>query len=400
MIMMKMKKILFLLSFILLPFATFAQESVELVNEEEMAVVDVSNVDEESNVLDEINDNSDFSDQNISDEKMETDENYIVTNHIAVEKSTDETELLHDVWPDWWLQRISFGYCNEWIDNLSETLNYSIMQWSPFKICFTMSNATNQDVTVRVRITDMINWICDPNSTDIHQFISDDTLESFENIVIPAWNYIIKEYDILYPIGIDWDQGACTMFNVVSNHEDAMISAIVNRAYPMKFFVWTLDNIKNEISVDNVNLFQDSNQDLIMHFDVKNIGNLENLIEVKWTVSNMFWFNKEFTIDWWHLLPENLWNVEANLWSLPSYWWLYDINFELVSTPYFSYDTTKSNLDISLIEPKTFDFWTTYFKMPWLILVVVVIFILLLIVLFRKPKQKVVYVQQPQVPQQ
>ena len=161
-----------------------------------------------------------------------------------------------------------------------------------------------------------------------------------------------------------------------------------------------LSDIKNIIDVDNIELSLDDNKDLIMNFDIKNEWNLENLVELSGTVSNMFGYSKKFSIEWWHVLPGNHWHVEANLWSIPSYGWLFNIDFKAFATPYFSYDISKSSIDPTLIEMKTFDFSTKYFKMPWLIIAIVIVVILLLITMFRKPKQKVIYVQQPEQPEQ
>ena len=296
---------------------------------------------------------------------------------------------------------VSFWYCNEWVDNLSETLNYAIKQWEPFKVCFMMSNSANQDIKVRIRLVDLVNWLCSVNDRSIYNFIPEEDVKWFEEITIPAWNYIIKDFQITYPVWIEWDQWACTMFNIIKDSEAQWnVAAVVNRAYPMKFFVWGLSDIKNIIDVDNIELSLDDNKDLIMNFDIKNEWNLENLVELSGTVSNMFGYSKKFSIEWWHVLPGNHWHVEANLWSIPSYGWLFNIDFNAFATPYFSYDISKSSIDPSLIEMKTFDFSTKYFKMPWLIIAIVIVVILLLITMFRKPKQKVVYVQQPGQPVQ
>lgn len=373
-----MKKLLYLLAVLLLPFASFAQNDFEWkTNSEERIVWET---------VEEIGE----SDQIPEPELFEL-------NKTAGEK-IDDSEL-HEIWADGWLTWVSFGYCNAWIDNLSNTLNYAIDQWTPFKVCFMMSNAANQDIKVQVRLSDLVNGICSVNDTSIYQFISEEDKESLKEITIPAGNYIIKEFEILYPIWIEWDQWACTMFNIIKDEEAQWnIVAIVNRAYPMKFFVWTLDDVKNIIDVENIQLSLDDNKDLIMNFDLKNEWNLENLVELSGTVSNIFGYNKKFTIEWGHVMPGQLWHVTANLWSIPSYGWLYNIDFKAFATPYFSYDISKSSIDPSLIETKSFDFATKYFKMPWLIFAIAIILILLLITMFRKPKQKVVYVQNPQQP--
>jgi len=381
-----MKKLLALLTILLLPLWVIADllpepNDIQINNENWITenIVDKEIVDETNN---------------------DVNENLQEVNMIAKEKSED-TEL-HEIWDDWWLTRISFWYCNEWLDNLSTTLNYAINQWEPFKVCFSMWNSANQDIKVRIRLVDLVNWICSINDNSIYNYISPDDIKDFDEIVIPAWNYIVKEFNILYPIWIEWDQWACTMFNIIKDEiTTATIAATVNRAYPMQFFVWTLDDIKNEIAIENIELSLDENKDLIMNFDIKNKWNLENLVELSGTISNIFWYNKKFSIEWWHVLPGGLWHVTANLWSIPSYGWLFNINFKTFATPYFSYDVSKSSIDQSLIEMKTFDFKTTYFKMPRLIIAIVIILILLIITMFKKPKQKVVYVnQQPTQPAQ
>ena len=378
-----MKKLFALLTILLLPLGVIADV---LPEPNDLKVDDVELVNEDI----------------VAEEADTQDTNLREVNKTANEKVEDAE--LHEIWADWWMMRVSFWYCNEWIDNLSNTLNYAINQWEPFKVCFFMSNSANQDIKVRIRLVDLKDWICSVNSTSIYNFIPEDDIKDFDEITIPAGNYIVKEFNVLYPIWIEWDQWGCTMFNIIKDEEAKWnIAAIVNRAYPMKFFVWTLDNVKNIITVDNVELSLDDNKDLIMNFDIKNEWNLENLVELSGTVSNIFWYSKKFSIEWWHVLPGGLWHVTANLWSIPSYGWLYNINFKAFATPYFSYDISKSSIDPSLIEMKTFDFKTTYFKMPWLLIAIAVILILLIITLFRKPKQKVVYVnqlQQPNQPQQ
>jgi type II secretory pathway component PulF len=65
----------------------------------------------------------------------------------------------------------------------------------------------------------------------------------------------------------------------------------------------------------------------------------------------------------------------------------------MTATPFFSYDISKSNIDPTLLEEKTFDASTTYFQMPWMILLFVIMFILIIYLLFRKPKK--VYISAP-----
>ena len=163
----------------------------------------------------------------------------------------------------------------------------------------------------------------------------------------------------------------------------------------MTFFVGAIDGIKNELTINELNKKFNDNWDFIMSFWVENIWHMENKFDIQWTVKWFFWYNKKFeSSDTIQLAPNRRHYIELNLWSLPSYGWKFDIDFTINGTPYFSYDISNANVDPARLEPKSWEFSTSVFKMPWLILAVVVVFILLLIVLFRKPKQKVVYVQQ------
>ena len=396
-----MKKLVYLMSILLLPFVSFADllpepSDVRVIDDEEWVIEETMEDMDEENIEDiEVSDKEDVEETNTDE-----DEPVLHESNVTATQVEEETEL-HEIWADGWLTWVSFWYCNEWVDNLSETLNYAVTQWTPFKVCFMMSNSANQDIKVRIRLVDLVNWLCSVNDRSIYNFISEEDVKWFDEINIPAWNYIIKEYEIVYPVWIEWDQWACTMFNIIKEWEAQWnVAAVVNRAYPMKFFVWGLSDIKNIVTVDNIELSLDDNKDLIMNFDVKNEWNLENLVELSGTISNMFGYSKKFSIEGWHVLPGNFWHVEANLWSIPSYGWLFNIDFKAFATPYFSYDISKSTIDPSLIEMKTFDFKTTYFKMPWLIIAIAIVVILLIITMFRKPKQKVVYVQQPEQPVQ
>jgi len=166
----------------------------------------------------------------------------------------------------------------------------------------------------------------------------------------------------------------------------------------MNFFVGGMDSIKNEILFEDLSTFKDDNWELNIKFNLINTWNLEDKIIINWTISNILGFHKDFSIDWSliQVKPGDFVPVTAAIWSLPSYGWLYNVEFTATATPFFSYDISNSSIDPALLEAKEFVASTTYFEMPWLILIILVIIILLLITMFRKPKEKVVYVQAPQ----
>ena len=390
---MKMKKFLFLLSFILLPFVTFAQENVGIDNVEEIAVLDVANLDGWNTV-----DSTNILDADVVSEDVD-----VVSDEKNDDIQINEISENENVFNDASLEDIRFWFCNDWLEDLTFSFNSAVVQWKPHRICVALYNVnTSNPAFLNV---DMVFWelawdwsdACSMKS--MSDFISSWSLWQIE---IPPENYITKEFDITYPFWFDWEQKACLTFTTVDRNpeNDWWLKFVSRRAYYMTFFVWWWDWIINSLDISDLKVVQNEKKDLILSFLVNNIWNMENSYNISWIMKWWFNYNKEFTALSWRVTPWGSEYVEINLWLLPSYGWKYNIDFTINWTPYFSYDISNLDIDESLFSPKSFSFSSSYFVFPWILLLVVVIFILLLIVLFRKPKQKVVYVQQPQVPQQ
>lgn len=390
-----MKKILIILSILLIPFVTLwdlLPEPNIIKNNEWISSTGVSMIVENIEDID-LNNGSEILD--------ESDLGISKANN-SLESSSGMPKL-----QDWGLGDLHFWFCNEWIETFTASLNAWVQQWEPFKVCVIWVNPSNKDISINAWVvsTEFDNmWDITCNTDDIFQWF----ITSWElwDITIPADNYLIKEFEITFPLGYQWEQKWCVVYHV--NNPDnqlkeweSWVEIIIRKWFYMNFFVGAIDGIKNEITVSELTTNFDDNWDLILSFWVNNIWNMENTFDIQWTVNWFFGYNKKFeSTDTAQLTPNKSQYFELNLWSLPSYGWKYNIDFTINGTPYFSYDISNANVDPARLEPKSWTFGTTYFKMPWLILAVVVVFILLLIVLFRKPKQKVVYVQQVQQPQQ
>ena len=357
-----MKKFLFLLSCLALPFITI------------------------SNVFAQ-----DIDTPDIETTEIETTE--------KVENNTDTQQ--HNTAQVWQadLVDVYFWFCNNWVDNLTESLNAAIELWKPFRVCVMLYNKDKErDAYLDVSF---VNWwkneawynVC--GLTSMNDFI---TSWELWNITIPADNYLIKEFEVTFPIGYDWEQHTCIGISSVDQNpqEVGWLRILARRAYYASFFVWGWDWLKNLLTINNVNTQLDENGNLILSFNVHNEWNMENSYEVEWSMKWLFNFQKNFLAVSGRVIPSGSEYVEIPLGSLPSYGWLFRINFTIKWTPYFSYDISNAKIDPKLLETKAFEFSTDYFKMPWLIFGIAVIFLILIILIFRKPKQKVVYVQQPQ----
>jgi hypothetical protein len=210
-----------------------------------------------------------------------------------------------------------------------------------------------------------------------------------ENLVLPAWDFVIKEFEITFPIWLEWTQSACYTYYIPNESQGSMISTIITNGSFMDFFVWSLWDIKNEILASDIKTYMNENNELNLDFLLSNVWNLENKMSIKWEVSNIFWFKREFDFDW-KVVQLNAWTstpISIKLWSLPNYGWLFNIKINVTATPFFSYDISQSNIDPNLLEDRVFTITTSYFQMPWLILALVAMFVIILILLFRKPKK-------------
>lgn len=305
---------------------------------------------------------------------------------------------LSEIWADGGLWLLWFGFCNEWIEEPTKTINAAVEQWKPFKVCAVRQNNSSSDIEINVAFplveyTDKWDKACGKDLS-FELFIPE--YKNLKTITIPAGNQVIKEFDINFPIWIDGKQDACLIYNIQTQAFLAGQSWLMPRIrkwFFMNFFVWQAGDIKNEVKIENINTALNSNKELILNFDVSNIGNLENTISVSGTISNMFGFKKDFEIVWWVVIPERSLPLEVNLWPLPSYGWLFNIKFSTNTVPHFIYDISTSKIDPNLLEEKSIIVKTTYFQMPRMILWMGIVTILLLFFAFKKPKQKVVYVE-------
>lgn len=395
-----MKKLLYLLlSLMVFPFVTFADVLPEPF--EDPDIHQVINSDEEIEVPEVIEETTEDEDE-VPEAIEETTSNERVSNttnrpETNIENTTDEVKWQAD------LVSVYFGFCNNWVEDTTESLNAAIELWKPFRVCLMLYN-TDKENDAYLDVS-FVNWwrneawynVC--GLTSMNDFI---TSWELWNIVVPADNYLVKEFEVTFPIGYDGEQHTCIGISSVDQNPQEVwwLKILARRAYYASFFVWWWDWLKNLLDIDNIQTKIDENNNLILSFNVTNKWNMENSYEIEWAMKWLFNFQKDFLAVSGRVIPWGSEYVEIPLGSLPSYGWLFKINFTIKWTPYFAYDISNAKIDPALLEPKTFDFNTNYFKMPWLIFGIVLVFLILFILMLRRPKAKVVYVQQPQQPVQ
>lgn len=388
-----MKKLLYLLLALLtMPFIAFADVLPEHLDNEKKEII-ISD-DEVPEAIEEA------SNKDVITE--DTEKKDIIKKEATKEESVEKEESNEIKWQAD-LVSVYFWFCNNWVENLTESLNAAIELWKPFRVCIMLYNTDKEnDAYLDVTFVDWWKneaWYNVCGLTPLNDFITEWELW---NITVPADNYLIKEFDVTFPIGYDWEQHTCIGISSIDQNPQEVwwLKILARRAYYASFFVWWWDWLKNVLDIDNVQTKVDESNNLILSFNVNNKWNMENSYEIAWSMKWLFNFQKDFLAVSGRVIPWGSEYVEIPLGSLPSYGWLFKINFTIKWTPYFAYDISNAKIDPNLLEPKTFDFSVSYFKMPWMIFGIVVVFLMLVILMFRRPKQKVVYVQQPQQPTQ
>lgn len=339
-------------------------------------------------------------------QKIEPTNEVETVQELEIQESETQNEEVTTSNDNWWqaaLSSVYFYFCNNGLENTTNSLNAAVELWKPFRVCMMLYNMDKENDAYLdlsfVRWLKNEAWynVCDLQSLD--EFV---TSWSFWEVVIPADNYIVKEFEVTFPIGYDWEQPTCIgLINVDKHPNDVWWLKMVERkVYYASFFVWWWDGLKNLLSISDLETKLDENGNLTLSFYVKNDWNMENSYDIQWNIKWLFNFQRDFSAVGGRVIPGHSEYVEIPLWELPSYGWLFKINLKIDGTPYFSYDISNAKIDPAMLEPKTFEFSTKYFKMPWLICGIALFFIILIILLLRRPKQKVVYVQQPQQPVQ
>ena len=182
-----MKNLFALLSFFVLPFIAFWDVLPEpniLTDDEEIVIIE--NNDNLENITETIN----YAEYEKEGEFIQDEE--------TEEETEEESEEYFDNngFTDWWMWMIAYGFCNEGLENITDSLNAAITQQEPFTVCFLLENYADIDLSIQASLVSTVPddqwgsacWL----SEDFQNFMSSWDLWI---INIPANNYVIKEFD-------------------------------------------------------------------------------------------------------------------------------------------------------------------------------------------------------------
>jgi len=175
-----------------------------------------------------------------------------------------------------------------------------------------------------------------------------------------------------------------------------MFNIIVRKANFIDVFLDDNVDIKNLIELKNIQskslssnkkirTYNDSEGNLYLEFTVLNNSIIDENIAVTWNISDYFWFNKDFNLEQKTIYSDSESHFTINLWKLPNYKWIFNINFNLIYKPDFKFSTDWINKDI-------LQWWTlneefNLFLMPWKLIIWIIIVLIFIKVLFRSWKK-------------
>ena len=288
---------------------------------------------------------------------------------------------------------------------LPEPVQLQFWQLEEWEICLRLENYSDEDAKVELSFVDSVindagSNSCGLNWDKVAKFI---TPSREWDVKVPAKNHVIKTSKVQFPLGIQWNIDACMIYVASNDVLEAKASGwawfivwVETRlAKTLSFFVWDAGDISTEIIVKDIKTELNELNQLVLWLDLYNSGNVNSSFTVNGKVTNMFWFESTFMITWGEISSNQMTTTIATLGEIPSYKWLYSIDFEIESKPKFSFNINDFEMDDSQLKKTITKAHTSFFEIPRMIIWVWVVVIFLLFIAFRKKKPQVVYVQQP-----
>lgn len=216
------------------------------------------------------------------------------------------------------------------------------------EICVEYQNNSNKDITLDINFVDWAlnasGWkscnIPEDQNDKFTKYMKEPTSE----ITIP-WNSTKKEnYTIRYPIWYEWISHGCITYNIKSEEEwNPMINFVFRKAFSIDILVWWSE-VKPKLDITNIYItWYDTAKQLVL--ELKNKWNIDQEINLTWTIENLFWYSESFEITGITISANQNLKIISNEILIPSYKWFFTIKSYLTNNPIFDFDITNTNLE-------------------------------------------------------
>lgn len=315
-----------------------------------------------------------------------------------------QLEIAIPKWLQWEgnkLNYIDVRFCNNWIDKekLVQNLSMVTRPWEEKEFCIIIFNRDSENHDIWYWFPKWVwegeNTNCDIDYWRTNPFGKFVKPFDTETITIPANWYIIKKTTMKFPAYVNWMQKWCFAFGISWGTRMAwwwwISLAFVNRRVNfLNVLIEWEGKIENKITIKNITSKKDENQKLLIQTDIENKWSIDQIVNITWELSSIFWYRELFSMSWIISMNNHKTLNTKDFWKnfeIPRYKWPLKIKMIIQYKPYFDFDISNSWLDPKLLEEKTITQTKNIFIFPMVPAIGLVIFILLIyLAFFRKPK--------------
>ncbi len=297
------------------------------------------------------------------------------------------------------LANISLDFCT----TKESTLTYHLDSGVTTGICYTITNASDASVKVKV-------WFIDGTFTNDQQqnkaCLSDDDVEKFgkyvtnsgQIVALKGWETVKREAKLLYATGMNGLFHGCIVYSLVEDKPNTIsgFTIIMRKA---KFIDVFLGNLKTIVQGTGIVLEEFSNADgenisndpkvriykdttdntYVVQIKIHNVSSVEQDVMITWDISNILWYNDTF-VESRKILNGELLVITKNIWEVQPY--NLKIKFTINNTP-FSFDT-PAQVNWTIQQETVIWMW----KVIWYVVVMLIILFGGIIMLLSQEKKR------------
>lgn len=242
------------------------------------------------------------------------------------------------------LGMIEIHFCNHQLEN--KELDIIAKAGEPQDICVEITNKGRQNIVLNLEFLDSI--ITSDNIKNRTCNASDRPKTQFGNFILPhSWEVILppkstvqKTYTIDYPIWFSGLSHGCLAYYIVwSNIPDSNIITVRIRSIKFIDIYVSETKAQQKITLSQSPTISKIDNEYIISFWIKNEGNIPEKIHITSILSNILWYQKEFTFD--TILGANTGIIfTTQTFILPTYWWPFWFKNTISYTPEFNFNIT------------------------------------------------------------
>lgn len=286
-------------------------------------------------------------------------------------------------------------FCNN--NQQSRELDYVAKAGEKTSICVEIINKWSLPIDIGIDFLDSVvmndnNRACngaDRPKTQFGNFL----LPHEKNITLPAESTIQKEFFIEYPIGFSGISHGCLAYHIVWSDkiENDMFAIRIRSVKYLDFFVTETDPIQ-AIKTTKSPKIEKIDDEYIISFWIFNEGNVAEKIHITSSISNIFWYQKDFVFDTIIEAHTGI-TITTPTFILPLYGWPFWFKKTIAYTPDFNFNIIDGEHPSQIYTwgtKKTQNILFIRTRQSWISILIVLLIILAIFRTQKKPQtQKV-----------